>query len=413
MAAADERGVEWNDVHLVPHADFFLQQSRGGSRSARHEQFTRVVSRFAMDIDGTRKIRCVAIVVPIVVCEPGVGIRQHDEFAAAGMVQLQFAGRNDGSHTGHVSQQFRDGVDVLWIANVDMCDLMVCDGNGFAFRDQECFTERPHAGAKEAVLPEHTVEMDGAVDSREAVLADHDDFRVDFVCRIDDSPRRCVDFRDTRRILMVESLKVVVEMWEIAQCELWLLFAHDNRGRIGDPVARCDSGAGAPEREKRKRAEFASQVTRCPIQHVKRFAAVAAVMWFGRCAVSGVSGLIEPPEHFGGFVSFVKQFALDQLARLLPEPDFLRVTIEPSVAHDAVVARGEARVHGRLTGRRDRWHGAGPGAGGTDLCQSWCMWQQSRGETDDVKDTNFRQLLNLFGFRGKVLRKLDVSRLFR
>ncbi|EMI41283.1 hypothetical protein RRSWK_06342 [Rhodopirellula sp. SWK7] len=78
-----------------------------------------------------------------------------------------------------------------------------------------------------------------------------------------------------------------------------------------------------------------------------------------------------------------------------------------------MVARGEARVHGRLTGRGDRRHGAGPPAGGTDLCQSWCMWQQSRGETDDVKDTNFRQLLNLFGFRGKVLRKLDVSRLFR
>ncbi|EMI54200.1 hypothetical protein RSSM_04352 [Rhodopirellula sallentina SM41] len=40
------------------------------------------------------------------------------------------------------------------------------------------------------------------------------------------------------------------------------------------------------------------------------------------------------------------------------------------------------------------------------------MCKQSRGEADDVEDANFRQLLNLFCFRGKVWGQHDAARSF-
>lgn len=84
-------------------------------------------------------------------------------------------------------------------------------------------------------------------------------------------------------------------------------------------------------------------------------------MGFGRNTVTRIGRLIEPPEQLCRFDVIVEFVALNERVGLLPESNFLRVAIVPSVSDDAVISGSQSGQQRRLRSARDGGDGTVPG----------------------------------------------------
>src|SRR5204863_10024901 len=92
VAAADEGGVEGDDVHAVAQAEALLEEpardAKTGEGEARvDEDLARVVAGLSVDVDGAGEVGGARVVEPVRVGEPGVGLGEEDEVSRVGMVE--------------------------------------------------------------------------------------------------------------------------------------------------------------------------------------------------------------------------------------------------------------------------------------------------------------------------------------
>ena len=99
MASTNQGCIEWNHIHPISEPQFLLSHSKQGAGFGGHEQFVRVVTRFAVNIDGPSKVRSLIVVHPVVIVEPRISVRKGDQVPAAGMVQTDLGGVQDMSNS--------------------------------------------------------------------------------------------------------------------------------------------------------------------------------------------------------------------------------------------------------------------------------------------------------------------------
>ena len=74
-----------------------------------------------MNIDRSGKIGCESIVKPIIVREPGIRFRKHNQFTAAGVIKFKFDGAGNTGNSGYGFQCLGDLIDHAGIAHIDVC----------------------------------------------------------------------------------------------------------------------------------------------------------------------------------------------------------------------------------------------------------------------------------------------------
>jgi hypothetical protein len=92
VRAADEGGIERNDIHQIAKAELFLQNAEAHPRHGRlqsriQEQFSRVVSGLSVDVHRSGVIGGAVVIHPEVIGEPRVGLSQDNEISGPLMVQ--------------------------------------------------------------------------------------------------------------------------------------------------------------------------------------------------------------------------------------------------------------------------------------------------------------------------------------
>ena len=92
VGAFDQGGIEGDDVHEHPEAEFLLEEALsdpefGETDGGVEEELDRVVAGFAVDIDSAGEVRGFGVVQPVVVGEPGIGMGQGDDITAARVVE--------------------------------------------------------------------------------------------------------------------------------------------------------------------------------------------------------------------------------------------------------------------------------------------------------------------------------------
>ena len=119
-------------------------------------------------------IRRALVVLPVVIGEPGIFLRDCDQIAGALVVdscRALFLGAEDAIDSGRVFQQ---GTDVFlneWIVDVDVCDLMIGDGKGLAGAEVEEFSTEFLFDREPALVAEDAIEVDRSVDVRLLTMA--------------------------------------------------------------------------------------------------------------------------------------------------------------------------------------------------------------------------------------------------
>ena len=376
MTAANNRGIESDDVHIVPEAELFLEQTAddpelGPLQVRVDEEFDGIVSRFTMDIDGSGIVGSEGVVLPKVIGEPATGLCDSDQFPAARVVDAEFgllAAIEDSFNSRDALEKFLDPGEIFVSADVNVSDLMVRYGEGFRGSAVESFPAEGFATDDEiARFPEDAIEVDRLRDFRDAVLGEDDSFRTDRIGGLDDTSDFGVDQFDLavdRRGFGAEPLEAVVEVREIDQGEGGGFFADEVGTHLCDPATAGDVGSGSPEFQEGKEAVallvFVPQFGGLTVG-VEDLASVGGIAG-SRGHRPGDGGVhVVPPEEFGGGVrgiasegGLVDPFGLNEMVRLFPEKNFGEVAAVPAVGDNAVLA-------GELAGEECGLRGAGDG----------------------------------------------------
>ena len=107
----------------------------GGFELGVEEEFDGVVAWLAVDVDGTGVVWGETVVEPVVVGEPGVWLGDGDEVACSRVVEGEFLFVGGVEDLGDSAGFFQYGahfVGVDGVVDVDVGDLVVCDGDGGA-----------------------------------------------------------------------------------------------------------------------------------------------------------------------------------------------------------------------------------------------------------------------------------------
>lgn len=266
VGAFDEGGIEGDDVHEHALAegffgelasDFELGPLDGGIK----EELGGVVAAFAVDVHAAGEVGGFAVVLPVVVGEPALGIGDGDEIAAALVVEAEEVLFHLAEDLGDAGGGFEGGANGgknALIVQVDVGDLMVGDGEGFGAAEIEGFAAEFVFDVEPALLAEDAVQVDGLLDVGDAVLGEEDDFDVPRFVEADEIADDVVDLTEVETDFLhvdADALEIVVEMGEVNEGEAGPVFFLDPLGALGDPDGGFDVGAGAPEVAEGKGAE--------------------------------------------------------------------------------------------------------------------------------------------------------------
>src|SRR5262249_19576864 len=146
--AFDQARVEGNDIHEGAEPKGILRQPpterEPGKADGRVEKkLDRIVAGLAVNLDQTSEIRGAPVVEPIVVSEPCVGPGKGDEFTRARVIETEcmlLAPIKHALDTGQGSDRAPDWFDEVWIAHVNMRDLMIRHGKRPTLREVEEFS---------------------------------------------------------------------------------------------------------------------------------------------------------------------------------------------------------------------------------------------------------------------------------
>ena len=95
MGASDEGGIERDDIHEHPEAEFFLEKPASDFelrefKGRIEEKFDGIVARFAVDIDGAGEVGGNGVIQPIIIRKPGIFGGDGDEIAGAAVIDPEF-----------------------------------------------------------------------------------------------------------------------------------------------------------------------------------------------------------------------------------------------------------------------------------------------------------------------------------
>ena len=131
-----------------------------------------------MDVHGAGEIGRAAVMEPIIIGEPGVGLGDGDEITSA---RVGEAGGGlsrripDFSDAGSFFQKLADGGRKRGIVQINVGDLMVGDGENAAGTGIENFAAELFLDGQPALLAKQAVEMDGGIHVGKAVFGEEDD----------------------------------------------------------------------------------------------------------------------------------------------------------------------------------------------------------------------------------------------
>ena len=414
VRAAHERGVERNHIEQRPETELAEQElaERAPLRPEQLrvvEQLARVVAGLAVDIDGAREVGRLRIVEPPAVGEPAVGGAHAHDVARTGMIESgggPCGTRQRALDAVDLREQHLDAGDVGGIAHRDMGDLVVGDGECCAVLEIEDLAPVLKADREQSGLAEHAIEPHGISHGHDAVLADDERQHTRTLADIEKPADHAVDlaqFAANRGVARSGLLQRVVEVGQVRKHQRRRRLLDEVLGGHRDPVGRLDARGRPPVLEQGKLAEASlKRVAQCGRlrEAVGNLAAVGLVdgAWrehrVGRrmhrvppARVRTGEGWIDAPRRLPDL------FASHKAVRLLPELHLAERPIVPAVADDPVIARSEAREHGRLRGaghRRKRGtqraHATGPTR---EVLDAWRrLADQVRRERDDIEDAD-------------------------
>ncbi len=121
MTPSHHRGIGRDHIEQRSHANFFLKQPKSNlqSRPAKRrvqEQFCRVITRFAVDVDGACEIGRSRFIEPPRIGEPAACFSQQYQVSGAAMIETELAtvtSRQNLIHSFELLKQRRHPVDVV------------------------------------------------------------------------------------------------------------------------------------------------------------------------------------------------------------------------------------------------------------------------------------------------------------
>ena len=162
---------------------------------------------------------------------------------------------------------------------------MIGDRKRVRLARHQHFAERTAADLQPTGLAKMAIDVNGPVDRNQSVFRDHDDFAADRFGSVDDSPRAPVDFGHASGVVIGQPLKVVIEVRQIGERELRLLFSHHDRGRIRNPLAARQALRRDPKRKRTGKARVGlSGRTRCDREcQTPSIRRIRSEVWAWRC----------------------------------------------------------------------------------------------------------------------------------
>lgn len=195
-----------------------------------------------MDIDAAGEVGGEPVFEPVVIGEPGILTGERDEITGAGMVEAGIAfgmGIEDlGDAWGGV-EELLDGLEETRVADMDMGDLMICDGEHLGLAGIEEFASEFLLDGEPALLAEETVEVDGSGDGSDAVLAEDDDVDVALLEEREKIADEVIDATEVSGdvgVVGAEALEGVIEVGQVNELKGGLMMFLDPTGGVGDPA---------------------------------------------------------------------------------------------------------------------------------------------------------------------------------
>ena len=136
MAATHQARVKGDNVKQRAEAQLLLDQAADGpalgpDQSRIEEELARVVARLAVDVDRPGEVGGKAVVEPVGIGEPGVGLRQDHELTGAGVVEAQLTSLFPGQHAVNarlLEEQFADRLESSARGDVNVGQLVIAHG---------------------------------------------------------------------------------------------------------------------------------------------------------------------------------------------------------------------------------------------------------------------------------------------
>ena len=238
------------------------------------EQLARVVAGLAMDVHGPGEVGRLAVVQPVGIGEPGVGLRQDDQLAGSRVVQAELSAFLAGQRPAR-----RPGMAA--ISSRARCAIVGSGrrrrgpADGRRRRTPGCRTCRGsrrtgRAGREQAGLAEDAVQIrTGRRDVAMAVLADDPDPRPDGRAASSNGAQAVVQLADEPGHVAArgaEPLGVVIEVRQVDERQVGPLGLEHRGRRTGDPLGAGQPGARAPEGVEREAAERRLQPLAEPVR---------------------------------------------------------------------------------------------------------------------------------------------------
>ncbi len=311
------------------------------------------------------------------------------------------AGVEHGGDAADRGAQLGDGGHVGGVADVDVRDLVVGDGE----RPRRPRVEVLHAvlgvHAQQALGAQGAVDVHGAGDVGDAVLRQH--HHGPLPGGVQQRRQHAVQLGGrggAARVAGAVALQVVVEVRQVGEGEVGVAGGHDVPSGTGDPPRGGQAGARPPVGEQGERAELGGELV---VQLGRVGVAVGVLAAVGavdgprgdRPVDVGAHGV--PPAHVGDRVpgpgGVPQLLPADQGVVLAPEQHLAEVAEVPAVADDPVAGRGQP---GEERGLDRAGDGGQDGAElrlealGGDGAQAGHVREQPRGEPDHVQDQQFR-----------------------
>ena len=189
VAAPHECWVQRHDVEEGSETQLLLDESADGSplgpgKTLVEEQLAGVVAWLAVNVHGAGEVGSQAIVEPVRIGEPGIRFGQDDQLSRSGMIEADFRTLRPGQDTrgsGHLADLIGDGLNHLFLSDINVGKLMIAHGEGSTRKRVEHLAKGARPDRQQIGLPEQAVEQDRPADVTVAVLADDPDARPAFL----------------------------------------------------------------------------------------------------------------------------------------------------------------------------------------------------------------------------------------
>src|SRR5688572_23784136 len=178
MRAFHERSIERDYLHQRAESELSFQQYSTDLQFRRcnfwvEKQFYRVVAVLAVDIDAAREIRRFPIILPVVIIEPRVWLRNRHEVTGALVVEtsgaLAFLIQHARDSFYFFDERF-DGSQQFAIVHINVRNLMIGDGESLGVAAIEQLASEFVLNHEPPLPPEHAVERNRALHGGNSVF---------------------------------------------------------------------------------------------------------------------------------------------------------------------------------------------------------------------------------------------------